>query len=248
MADGFLTFSQYAANELRTIHSIANSKIYLARMGINTKEFHPRPWARQMVLERYQLPPDAFLLGLAARLEPVKDVALAVQTMAIIREMGIEKAFLLIAGDGSQREELSQLSSKLGVGKSVLFLGRLENTRDVISGLDVYFQTTRGPNLGIAALEALASGVPLLIAARDNAEHLMAKDTLIDEASGWVVEAKPEVLARQISNLMHDSALLTNSKKMARRVAESYYDWDVHVKQVRCIYEKLIRLNRGGYV
>lgn len=239
IASGFMTFSEYATRELKTIHGITESKIHLARMGINTKEFTPRPWAAQAIRQRYRIPPDSLLLGLTARLELVKDVALAIHTMASLKQMGVDNVFLLVAGDGSQREELRRLASGLGVENLVLFLGRLDDTRELVCGLDVYFQTTKGPNLGIAALEALACGVPLLIAARGEDERLMAEDTLQDTSAGWVVEAKSELLARQVLSLWHDSVTISKAKEAARQVAEKYYDWDTHVGLVSEIYQKL---------
>lgn len=235
----YLVFSDYAAQETQTAYNAEPQHIHIARMGIDVHQYLPKSDARNALIQAYNLPPNAFIVGVVARFDPVKDIPLAIQTMASLRELHANNAFLLIAGDGLEQEYLERLSHDLNLHNTVRFLGRVNNTRELFSGFDVYLQTTRGPNLGLSALESLASGVPLLIAARSSDEELMAKDTLVEEDAGWIAKAVPMELAKQITYLMGNPDVLSKSRLAARRVAITYYDWEKHVDNVLEIYGRL---------
>ncbi len=241
MVSAFMPFSGYSKNELSRFYGIPDSRIRLARMGIDVQTFVPRVDLNQTIRQQYGIPYDALLLGLTARLEPVKDVSLAIRVMGILSREAPGKVYLLVVGDGSERNMLEQLAENLGAARHIRFVGRLTDTREVLSSFDIYFQTTRGPNLGLAALEAMSSGVPLLIAARDLGEKYMAEDTLVEAGSGWIVDASPAALASHIFHLSRNREEVALAKCKAREVAVEHYNWQAHVDTLDRIYKDLLR-------
>jgi glycosyltransferase involved in cell wall biosynthesis len=64
-----------------------------------------------------------------------------------------------IAGEGSLRSELERRAELLGISTPTRFLGRIEPSRDLLWALDIFVFPSLWEGLGVAALEAAASGV-----------------------------------------------------------------------------------------
>lgn len=90
-----------------------------------------------------------------------KDPLLAVETLAALRDRGVE-ATLRWTGDGDLREEAQALSERLGVDAHFLGLGSAEDVEREIQEADVFFAPTKGENFFVAAAEALVGGRPLV--------------------------------------------------------------------------------------
>jgi glycosyltransferase involved in cell wall biosynthesis len=145
----------------------------------------------------------------------------------------------VIAGSGREEENLRHLAANLGIAQYVRFLGYVSDTSKVLPGFDVYLQTTFGPNLGFSSLEALSTGVPLLIAARSQEERAMAEDTLINDKSGWVEDATPSAMGGCLLQIYSSRDLLARKKLLAREIGVANYSWDSHVGRLVAQYEEL---------
>src|SRR5436305_419966 len=71
---------------------------------------------------------------------------------------------LWIAGDGPERAALQRQASRLGITPHVQFLGELSHDRipAFLWGLDLFVNPSRAESFGVAALEAAASGLPVV--------------------------------------------------------------------------------------
>jgi N-acetyl-alpha-D-glucosaminyl L-malate synthase BshA len=69
---------------------------------------------------------------------------------------------LVMVGDGPDRVEAEDESRALGVDGSVSFLGRLETVAPLLAGADLFLLPSQNESFGLSALEALASGVPVI--------------------------------------------------------------------------------------
>src|SRR5699024_4087510 len=99
-----------------------------------------RPSLRPADVEVRQLVPERPVrIGVVARLEPIKGVALARQALAALRAERIE-ARLLIAGDGPDRARLEQLARRLGVAGDVEFAGLVADMGTFYRRIDMLLQ------------------------------------------------------------------------------------------------------------
>src|SRR5262249_10984309 len=69
---------------------------------------------------------------------------------------------LVMVGDGPDRVEAQDEARLLGVEDDVSFLGKLESVAPLLAGADVYLLPSQSESFGLSALEALASGVPVV--------------------------------------------------------------------------------------
>ncbi|HET8698703.1 MAG TPA: glycosyltransferase [Gammaproteobacteria bacterium] len=123
------------------------------------------------VAKRY--PPGAVTLGVAARLFPVKGVALALHALPPLLARGLD-ARLEIAGEGPERERLEALARRLAVAERVRFLGAVRDMREFYSRIDCLVHPPLTEAFGLVALEAAAHGCPVIAAAIDGLPEAVA--------------------------------------------------------------------------
>jgi glycosyltransferase involved in cell wall biosynthesis len=100
-------------------------------------------------------------VGVVARLEHQKRIDLFLDVLAELRHRGVASAGLVV-GDGSLRLELMRRADALGLRRSLEFAGEQEHTVPWLDRLDVFLMTSEFEPFGIAALEAMARGVPVV--------------------------------------------------------------------------------------
>jgi N-acetyl-alpha-D-glucosaminyl L-malate synthase BshA len=69
---------------------------------------------------------------------------------------------LVMVGDGPERPAAEEEARALGVGNSVFFLGKIETVAPLLASADVFLLPTSSESFGLSALEAIASGVPVV--------------------------------------------------------------------------------------
>ena len=120
----------------------------------------------------FAVAPDDVIVGIAARLDPVKDVPLLMRAVALARQRGA-KLRLAIAGDGKQRAELEALADSLGIRANVMFLGWISDLDGFYGALDINalssisesfpYALTEGARAHLATVATSVGGVPDLI-------------------------------------------------------------------------------------
>ncbi len=70
--------------------------------------------------------------------------------------------WLVMVGDGPERPEAEDEARKLGVENRVHFLGKIDNVAPLLASADLFLLPTSSESFGLSALEALASGVPVI--------------------------------------------------------------------------------------
>lgn len=71
-------------------------------------------------------------------------------------------SILVMVGDGPDRQDAEEEAHALGVHADVGFLGRIESVAPLLAGADLFLLPSNRESFGLSALEALASGVPVV--------------------------------------------------------------------------------------
>jgi len=104
--------------------------------------------------------PDEKLLTHVSNFRPVKRVEDVIRIFAGVSErIG---ARLLMIGDGPDRPKAFELAARLGVSGRVAFLGSFPRVEDLLAISDLFLLPSSEESFGLAALEAMASGVPVV--------------------------------------------------------------------------------------
>jgi N-acetyl-alpha-D-glucosaminyl L-malate synthase BshA len=69
---------------------------------------------------------------------------------------------LLLVGDGPERQKIENLCRELGTCNDIYFLGKIKSTEQALALADLFLLTSSSESFGLAALEAMASGVPVI--------------------------------------------------------------------------------------
>lgn len=129
--------------------------------GIQLSDFAFIPENRRLFRRRYHLGEDDFLVGMVARLEEVKNHQFAIKMFRHYQKKN-PRAKLVLAGQGSLREQLEQLAEQEGMSENVRFLGLVEDTAGLYSALDVLIMPSLYEGLPVSLIEAQASSLPCL--------------------------------------------------------------------------------------
>ncbi|MDJ0928322.1 MAG: glycosyltransferase family 4 protein [Gammaproteobacteria bacterium] len=110
---------------------------------------------------------------------------------------------LRVGGDGPDKRELEEQATRLGIAGRVRFLGRREDTGDLLAASDVFVIPSRREGLGVAALEAMGAGRPV-IASRVGGLAF----SVVDHETGLLVDAEDvSGLAAALESLISDPGL-----------------------------------------
>lgn len=187
------------------------------------------------------VPADAVVFGIAARISPVKDMGTLVRAFAkaAAQMPGIR---LAIAGDGEQRAELERLAAGLCPDGSYRFLGWLEDTDSFYNALDVNLLTSLSEGLPYAIPEGARMRCATI------ATRVGAVPTIVEDGvTGFLVEpGDVDALAERMTRLARDAGL---RQKLGDAIFEKVrrdFSVEATVKTQTEIYETMLRRWKRG--
>jgi alpha-1,6-mannosyltransferase len=187
--DAVVCTTDWAAAEFQRL-SVPNLSV--VPLGVDHVRFSPR--AAEHAHWRRFAPDGAALLAMAIRLSPEKRPAIAVDTVRQLLERE-RPAHLLIAGDGPLRGRLERQAR----GLPITFLGHLpgDEVAAVLASADVALAPGPVETFGLAALEALACGTPVVVNRRSALPSVVGTAGRAADGCGTAfADAVQEVLAQ----------------------------------------------------
>ncbi len=164
----------------------------------------------------------------ASNFRKVKRVQDVVQIFSVVYKKIAAK--LLFVGDGPERATAEDLSRKLGICNDIIFVGKQEQIEDILAIADLFILTSEYESFGLAALEAMASGVPVI---STNAGGL--PEIMIDGETGYMSDVGDvESMSSNALKILEDPQQLQTFKQNA---AEQAGRFDIH--HIIPLYEKL---------
>ena len=155
------------------------------------------------------------------RIEPRKGLDL---TLAAFAQSAFCKVrgYLILAGPDEENYGafLKQMAAKLGIGDRVLFTGYLdaETRLKVLVDADLFVLTSYSENFGVAVVEALAAGLPVILS-----DMVGIAEDLRKEQAGIVVPLSVEEIARKMSEVLNSEELRRDLSSKGIRIARERY-------------------------
>ncbi|RYY89880.1 MAG: N-acetyl-alpha-D-glucosaminyl L-malate synthase BshA [Chitinophagaceae bacterium] len=152
----------------------------------------------------------------ASNFRKVKRVQDVVQIFArVLKEI---PAKLLFVGDGPERATAEDLSRQLGVCDEIRFVGKQEQMEDILAIADLFLLTSEYESFGLAALEAMAAGVPVI---STNAGGL--GEIMIEGQTGYMgAIGDIDHMSRRAVEILSDDERLQQFKKDALEHAHRF--------------------------
>lgn len=141
---------------------IPREKIRIMKNAIETERFRFDPQKRKALRQEFRIEEDTLVLGTAGRLSYSKNPGFLVDAFAAFYR-NHPNSRLLVLGNGELRKDLEDQIRKSGLEDAVLLLGWKTNVEDYLQAMDIFLLPSRFEGLGIAAVEAAASGLPCLV-------------------------------------------------------------------------------------
>lgn len=181
---------------------------------------------------------DRKVLMHISNFRPVKRVRDVVGVFA--RVNAVVPSMLVMVGDGPERVEAEAEARELGVAEHVLFLGKIDAIAPLLAGAHLFLLTSDKESFGLSALEALASGVPVIGA---NAGGL--PEVVTDGVTGFL-HAVGDVDAMAASGiaLLSDPDAWQRMSDAAAADARRRFSQDAVVAQYEALYEQTIAAGR----
>lgn len=184
---------------------------------------------------------DCVIAGIAARLDPVKDIATLIRGFAKAHQAA-PKLRLLIAGDGQEMANLKQLAAELGVTNEVCFAGWVHDTDSFYNALDINTLTSISETFPYALTEGARAGLPTVSSKVGGVSYL------IDHGSNGFLfpPGDADALAGHLITLAKDADL---RKAMGQRLyekAKREFSIEATIQRQLEIYEAILRYERKG--
>ena len=169
--------------------------VYIPGVGVDTEKF--RTADRKDIRSELGIPTDAFVMLTVGELFPRKNQKVLIDAMKHLKDLPIH---LVLCGNGILLEELQQQCRENGVEERVHFAGYRRDIPNVMKDSDLYLFPSKREGLGLAGIEAMASGLPVV---SSNINGIL--DYMIEGKTGHMCDPNDaDAFARAILDLYHD--------------------------------------------
>lgn len=238
-SDIAMPVSEQLRQELTTF-GVKPEKLRVVHWGIDLKKFdYDR--SSQKYLSKY----EGILQNLSdkvviqsANLFPRKGIEFHLKAASKVLKVFPETKFL-ITGDGPSRNELKELTSHLGISKSIIFTGYVEDDfiPKIMSYASVGLVSSLLETFSIALIELMAAGKPVVATPVGVAPEIITPENDI----GYIVPPKdPEALADAIIKLLDDPGKAREMGSRGRRLVEEKFTMNVMARRLKEVYEMAI--------
>lgn len=203
-------------------------------LGLELDPFLEAQTRRGGLRRHLDLRPDTKLVGIVARLVPIKDHETFLAAAARVARAD-PAAHFVVAGDGPLRARLEAAAQRAGLGARAHFLGWWGDLPALYADLDVVALTSRNEGTPVCVLEAMAAGVPVVATAVGGVPDVVRHG----ETGLLVPPGDPAALAAALASLLADPDRRSALGLAGRRVAYPAYDAKALIARVEAVYREL---------
>ena len=244
--DHHIVNSEYTAEELRAVstgHPIRRG-VWIRPMGVDTHDLSPAhrsSVARHTLLERVGAGSDATLLLYVGRMAREKNLNLLIDTLEELHNSGREDWRLIVVGEGIERAQFLAEADRRVPGR-VSWLGHMRDRKElakIYANCDVFLHPNPREPFGIAPLEAMASGLPVVVP--DRGGVLSYANFL----NAWTVPATSVSFAAAAREVVSNEHVREERIAQALKTA-SEFSWEHAAGSFLDLYEDLHRAGQLG--
>jgi N-acetyl-alpha-D-glucosaminyl L-malate synthase BshA len=230
-SDGLTAVSYYLRTETQVAFGCAGERIEVIPNFIDPTVYDRSRYAPEL---RQQIEAGRKILMHVSNFRPVKRVRDVVDVFArVAREI---PSTLVMVGDGPDRVEAEHEAQRLGVGDDVFFLGKLDVVAPLLASADLFLLPSQNESFGLSALEALATGVPV-IGTRAGGLPEVVRD---GETGALLPVGDVTGMAAAAIDLLGDPVAWAAFSKLAAEDARARFSLDAVVAQYEAFYTRAL--------
>ena len=207
-------------------------------LDVNSIADDDRQKMRREFRDFHAIPHDVPLVGTLGELKEMKgqrDFVLAAGEL--IKEFP-DAHFVIVgkdnSGDRGFRRELRRLAGVLRMEDRFLWLDWIDDTDSFFSAIDIFVSPSHSESFGLAMLEAMAHGRPVVATETEGARELFGKKAEL------VKIGDPVALAHQIGDFLSDETACTNCGEQNRKTAGEKFSLKRMIDETEALYRKIL--------
>lgn len=199
-AADLVIYNSHAGRDFSLAHGFCAANALVIPNGIDTARYVRDAEGGRRVRAEWGLGPRAALVGLVGRLDPMKDHPTFLQAAALVGERFPEARFVCVGGGPrALAEELRALGARLGLEERLVWAGPRRDMTAVYGALDLLALASRGEGFPNVVGEAMACGVPCVVADVGDAARIVGDEGLV------VPPGDPAALAAGIARALGEA-------------------------------------------
>ena len=206
--------------------------------GIDLRKFNPGLHFKNLRAE-LKIPADKILVLFIARFTSHKQPLALIEAFAKAQQQNPE-LFLLMVGDGDQKEEAKELISKLNMQDHIRLESFRQDVPDVLNAADIFVLLSLWEGLPIGLLEALAMGKAVIATNVDGTSEIIE-----DGKNGVLVDTSNLVsnLTKELVELSKDKFRRESFSKEAIATITERYNAENMTREIERVYKKLLKIS-----
>jgi glycosyltransferase involved in cell wall biosynthesis len=233
-ADELISASAYIA---QGVESCFGRSSKMVPNGVDPSLFISDRARRSDTRKMLGIPEEAPVLITVSALQGRKGIEKVLDVVGCLKRSMPDIRYIL-CGDGNNkdREAFHAKVTALGIMPNVRFMGNQKDVSGFYNAADLFVFLPEFEGFGIVALEAMASGLPLIVSQGS------AFPEILSEGGGIMVDPDaPEDIARTIHALLQDRERRSAMGAAGRAVVEKKYSWDAIASQLESIFLEQIK-------
>ena len=231
-SDGVTAVSEYLKEETYRLFDITK-EIKVIPNFIDLERFQRSEKER---FKKASCPGGEKVITHVSNFREVKRITDVVEAFSHVLKNGVE-AKLLMVGDGPERQKAEKKCRELGICSEVRFLGKQDKVEEILSISDLFMIPSGSETFGLAALEAMSCGVPVI---SSNIGGL--PEVNVHGETGYLCElGDVETMGKYATNILKDEMLHKKLATGARKRAEMF-----EINKIVSVYEEYYKEVKEG--
>lgn len=232
-----IAVSQAAANRFCGAFLPWKNRVTVILNAIDLEKFHPNQTARQEIRDELQLGKAELVIGIVGRLTPGKGQLELLRAFAqVLNEIPQAKLVMVGAPLFNREHEylqlLKQTALELGIAQHVRMPGARDDVAAIMQALDLLVINSSVEAFCLVALEAMASGTPILAAVSGGIPELIEHGK-----NGWLLPRRDEqMLAAAILGLSRQPALCAQLAEQGRQHVTTHFSACHYINKLQAFY------------
>ena len=211
--DYIVTINKEDYNRAKTFH--AKNVRYIPGVGVDISRIKNTKVDKQAYKKSIGIPEDCVMLLSVGEMIERKNHEVIIRALGKLQNKNI---YYVICGKGPLKEYLENLAKELGLSENVVFLGFRRDIPELCHTADISAFPSRIEGLGLAGIEAMAAGVPLV---SSNVHGIL--DYVIDGKTGYACDPEDvDGFANAISKLATDKELREGMREDCLKAVEPF--------------------------
>ncbi|TCS71932.1 glycosyltransferase involved in cell wall biosynthesis [Sulfuritortus calidifontis] len=217
---------------------VAADRLHLVPNGVDVLHYVPRGEAERNLIRQGHLgvTADCVAIGMVGRLWHQKNPDCFVRAAIRLLRSGHDQARFFLIGDGELRPSLEARLQEVGCADRIRILGWQDDVAGLLAGLDIFVLPSRWEGLSLAILEAMSSGLPVVVS-----DIPGNRDLVNVGVDGYVFRPDDDAdLAAKLASLIADADLRRRFGTNGRRKVTDRFTLADRIDKIERIYLQLL--------